>query len=144
MSFSVRADRRLIRAEARSRRFIRIELAAPEAPPRKDRIPVNLAFVLDRSGSMAGDKIEKAREAAVQGIRALWPEDRFAVVAYDQQVDVVVPTTLATAEAKADAEDARPDDRRPRRAPTSTAAGPPAATRSRGRSATTRSAAASC
>ena len=115
MSLSLRADRRLIRAEARSRRFIRIELTAPEAPPRKDRIPVNLAFVLDRSGSMAGDKIEKAREAAVQGIRALWPEDRFAVVAYDNHVDVVVPTTLATAGREGRRRGARPDDRRSRR-----------------------------
>ena len=105
MPFSVRADRRLIRATARSRRFIRVEITAPEAPRRAGRIPVNLAFVIDRSGSMAGDKIRKAREAAIQGIRALRPEDRFAVVAYDDHVDVVVPSSLATPEARAAAEE---------------------------------------
>ena len=93
MPFSVRADRRLIRATAPSRRFVRVEITAPEAPRRAGRIPVNLAFVIDRSGSMAGDKIRKAREAAIQGIRALRPEDRFAVVSYDDHVDVVVPST---------------------------------------------------
>jgi Ca-activated chloride channel family protein len=105
MPFSVRADRRLIRATAPSRRFVRVEITAPEAPRRADRIPVNLAFVIDRSGSMAGDKIRKAREAAIQGIRALRAEDRFAVVAYDDHVDVVVPSSLATPEARAEAEE---------------------------------------
>lgn len=32
-------------------------------PPTDERSPVNLALVLDRSGSMSGDKIAKAREA---------------------------------------------------------------------------------
>jgi Ca-activated chloride channel family protein len=105
MPFSVRADRKLIRTTARSRRFVRVEITAPEAPRRVDRIPVNLAFVIDRSGSMGGDKIRKAREAAIQGIRALRPEDRFAVVAYDDHVDVVVPSSLATPEARAAAEE---------------------------------------
>ena len=105
MPFSVRADRRLIRATAPSRRFVRVEITAPEAPRSADRIPVNLAFVIDRSGSMAGDKIRKAREAAIQGIRALRAEDRFAVVAYDDHVDVVVPSSLATPEARAEAEE---------------------------------------
>ena len=105
MPFSVRADRRLIRTTGRSRRFIRVEITAPEAPRRADRIPVNLAFVIDRSGSMSGDKIRKARDAAIQGIRALRPEDRFAVVAYDDHVDVVVPSSPATPEARAAAEE---------------------------------------
>ena len=105
MPFSVRADRQLIRTTGRSRRFVRVEITAPEAPRRADRIPVDLAFVIDRSGSMRGDKIRKAREAAIQGIRALRPEDRFAVVAYDDHVDVVVPSSLATPEARAAAEE---------------------------------------
>lgn len=100
----VHADRRLVRSDARSRRHVRLEITAPEAPPREGRVPVNLAFVVDRSGSMAGDKIEKAREAAIQGIRALRIEDRFAVVAYDDQVEVVVPSTEATPESRAEAE----------------------------------------
>src|SRR5512134_544002 len=98
VGFAVRADRPLIRAEARSRRYLRVEIQAPKAPSRAGRLPVNLAFVLDRSGSMSGGKIEKAREAVVQGIRSLGPEDRFAVVAYDDKVEIVVPSTAATAE----------------------------------------------
>jgi Ca-activated chloride channel family protein len=103
MSFAVRADRRLVRSGARCRRFIRVELEAPPAR-RTERAPVSVAFVIDRSGSMQGEKIAKAREAAIQGIRLLQPNDRFAVVAYDHEVEVVVPAVLATPEAKRDAE----------------------------------------
>ena len=100
MKFTVRADRQLIRAGARSRRFLCAEIQAPEAPNRPGRLPVNLAFVLDRSGSMEGEKIAHARAAILQGIRSLRDEDRFAVVAYDDQIDVVVSTALATAAAR--------------------------------------------
>jgi len=100
VTFTVRADRQLIRAGARSRRFLCAEIQAPEAPGRPGRLPVNLAFVLDRSGSMEGDKIAHARAAILQGIRSLRDGDRFAVVAYDDQIEVVVPTTPATAEAR--------------------------------------------
>ncbi len=104
--FTVRADRQLIRAGARSRRFLCAAIQAPEAPPRKGRLPVNLAFVLDRSGSMDGEKIRHAREAVLQGIRSLHDEDRFAVVAYDHEVALVVPTRPATREAREAAIDA--------------------------------------
>ena len=100
MGLNVRADRQLIRAGSRSRRFLCAGIQAPEAPGRPGRLPVNLAFVLDRSGSMAGDKIAHARAAVLQGLRSLRDEDRFAVVAYDDQVQVVVSTTRATAEAR--------------------------------------------
>jgi Ca-activated chloride channel family protein len=104
VAFTLRADRKLIRATGRSRRFLCAEIQAPEAPPRPGRLPVNLAFVLDRSGSMSGAKIANAREAVLHGLRSLRPEDRFAVVAYDDSVDLVVPTILATPEARKDAE----------------------------------------
>ena len=97
---TVRADRSLVRADARSRRYLAVALRAPEAPPRKGRLPVSLAFVIDRSGSMHGQKIEHARSAVVQGIRSLREGDRFAVVAYDDRVELVVPGTPATAEAR--------------------------------------------
>src|SRR5918999_1533300 len=64
------------------------------------REPVNIGFVLDRSGSMGGAKIGFARQAVVEAIGALHDRDRFSVVAYDDRVDVVVPNQLADEEGR--------------------------------------------
>lgn len=56
-----------------------------------DRPPVNLAIVLDRSSSMDGDKIEKAKEAALLAVDRLGAEDVLSIVAYDSGVEVLVP-----------------------------------------------------
>lgn len=97
MTLSLRTDRRLIRAGARSTRFVVVDYAAPEAPRRDERAPVNIALVLDRSGSM-GDarKFDLARQAVEQALRMLRPEDRFALVVYDNQIDVLAPAAPAT------------------------------------------------
>jgi Ca-activated chloride channel family protein len=101
MRLSLRTDRRLLRAEARSTRYLLASITAPAAPARASRMPVNVGFVLDRSGSMDGDrKFGLAREAVEQALRLLHPEDRFTLVVYDQEVDVLAPATLATPEAK--------------------------------------------
>ncbi|MEO6527487.1 MAG: VWA domain-containing protein [Gemmatimonadaceae bacterium] len=101
MHLSLRTDRTLLRSAGGSTRYLMISLAAPTAAPRAGRLPVNVALVLDRSGSMDGErKFELAREAVEQALRLLRPEDRFTLVVYDTEVDVLVPTTLATAEAK--------------------------------------------
>ena len=97
-------DRSLIRASGRSVRHVAVTLVAPVSDRDKERPPVDVAFVLDRSGSMAGEKIELARDATLQGIAMLRPTDRFAVVAYDNQIDVVVPLMPAHPEARAAAE----------------------------------------
>ena len=96
----VRTDRNLIRATHRSERFVLVELDVPAATTEHRREPVNIAFVLDRSGSMGGQKIELARKAIETAIDRLLPEDRFAVVAYDDHIDVVVESTAASREAK--------------------------------------------
>src|SRR4029078_5312634 len=71
---AIRPDRRLIRANGRSERFLLVDLAAPtvpRAPPRR-RPPVNLGFVLDRSGSMGGqNKIGLARQAVLEAVHRL-------------------------------------------------------------------------
>lgn len=104
-ALTARTDRRLIRAAGRSRRFVLVQVTAPPAPRRRERLPVNLAFVLDRSGSMSGDKIELARRTIAEAVGRLEPRDRFTVVAYDDHVDVVVRSTAATPAARADALD---------------------------------------
>ena len=95
-----RTDRTLIRSTHRSERFVLVELDAPPATTQSKREPVNVAFVLDRSGSMGGRKIQLARRAIETAIGRLRPEDRFAVIAYDEHIDVVVESTAASSEAK--------------------------------------------
>lgn len=102
VSLDVSTDRPLIRAGARSTRFVLARVTAPVAAARRDRIPVNVAFVLDRSGSMAGErKFTLAREAVEQALRMLRPTDRFALVVYDTVIDVLARSTRATPSAKA-------------------------------------------
>ena len=99
MTFNVQTDRTRIRTTGKSTRYVLLSFTAPESPTNGKRDPVNVAFVIDRSGSMGGSKIELARDAVVQALRMLKASDRFSVVAYDDQVDVLVPSTLASSEA---------------------------------------------
>ena len=75
--------------------YLHIAVRAPElvdAP----RPPLNLALVIDRSGSMASeDKLEHAKSAAEQLVGRLGPEDRVALVSYDDKVQVELPSTSA-------------------------------------------------
>ncbi len=56
------------------------------------RPPLNIAVVMDRSGSMSGEKIEKARAAARQLVTVLNENDRVAVISYGSDVTVDFPS----------------------------------------------------
>ncbi len=62
----------------------------------KARVPANIAVVLDKSGSMQGDKIDQARKAAIMAISRLSADDIVSVITYDSTVDVIVPATKVT------------------------------------------------
>jgi Ca-activated chloride channel homolog len=69
-------------------------------PPLPDvhfpRPALNLALVLDRSGSMAGSKkMPYARDAAAFAVRQLMPTDRVSVTVFDEVVSTIVPGGLA-------------------------------------------------
>lgn len=57
------------------------------------RVPINLAIVIDRSGSMSGQRIAKAREAAIFAVNMLNEDDTLSIVAYDYDAKVIVPST---------------------------------------------------
>jgi Ca-activated chloride channel family protein len=100
-TFAVHQDRRYIRHTAHSHRFLVARIEAPRATGTRVRPPVNLAIVLDRSGSMSGAKIDIAKRAVEEAIARLGSDDRFSVVVYDDRVDVVAPSARATADARA-------------------------------------------
>ena len=83
-------------------RFLRLRLRAPEVPREAGaaRKPLNLAFVLDRSGSMAGEKLDLVKRAVAFGIGQLAPDDRAAVVVYDDRIETIAPSTRMDAAAK--------------------------------------------
>src|SRR5262245_39226986 len=99
MNLTVLTDRSLIPAAGQSVRHVLVAFTAPEPARASSRPPVNVSLVIDRSGSMGGQKIDLARAAVVQALRMLRSPDRFSVVCYDQEVDVLVPATPATSEA---------------------------------------------
>lgn len=95
-------DRTLIRAGASSTRYVRFAFTAPAPASSRDRrrSPLNVSLVLDRSGSMSGEKFELARQAAHKAFQLLASDDRFSLVVYDTEIDVVTGSTHATADAR--------------------------------------------
>lgn len=72
-----------------------IRVIPPEAELTADRPPLNVGLVIDRSGSMKGEKLDYARKAAVYAVEQLLPSDRVGVVTYDDRVETLLPSTPA-------------------------------------------------
>lgn len=99
----LQSDRALVPANTPSVRYLHVLISAPAQPKAAGaaRPPVDIALVLDRSGSMGGNKLSMAREAVTHAIRLLKPADHLGVVCYDEQVTTVLDRTPATPEARA-------------------------------------------
>lgn len=69
--------------------IVQIEIEGRK-PDDARRAPMNLSVVLDRSGSMQGAKIEKARQAAAIAIDKLGDDDIFSLVTYDNETDLLI------------------------------------------------------
>ena len=73
-----------------------VTLRAPLADGATLRPPVNVAIVIDRSGSMSGEKLRHAKRAARQLVNQLRATDRVAIISYGSDVDVVFRSERAT------------------------------------------------
>jgi Ca-activated chloride channel family protein len=91
----------------------RLELAiagqAEEHASAPARVPTDVLVILDRSGSMEGEKIEHARAAVRELLHQLGPEDRFALASYASEARIDSPLVrvstdeLRSLEARVDA-----------------------------------------
>lgn len=72
--------------------YLKVSLSGQNVDSKK-RVPINLAIVIDKSGSMSGQRIEKAREAAILAVNMLNENDTLSIVAYDSEARVIVPAT---------------------------------------------------
>ncbi len=89
------ADRRIIRAKAKSVRHILLDIDAPCLPDEEVR-PVNFVVALDTSGSMEGKKLALAKEAIIGALERLGPRDGFAFVTFARDGQTVVRYTRAS------------------------------------------------
>jgi len=70
---------------------VKIDLSAIPDHKKVHRTPLNLAVVLDKSGSMTGAKLEKTKQAAMQLVDRLAPNDIFSLVIFSDEAQVLVP-----------------------------------------------------
>jgi Mg-chelatase subunit ChlD len=78
-----------------------VRIVAPETADAERRAPLDVAFVLDRSGSMSGGKLELAKTGVDLAMTHLHDADRVAAVVYDDEVDLLQPLASATPRVKA-------------------------------------------
>ncbi len=71
--------------------YLRLSLKGMPITSRKERPPVNVALVLDRSGSMKGERIASAKAAANVALERLSAQDMVSIVAYNHEVAVLQP-----------------------------------------------------
>lgn len=82
-------------ADQKSTNYARIELKGGPSPDAADAPPINVAIVIDTSGSMSDKKIKQAKQAAKTAIQQLRDDDIISVVLYSAKANVLVPATKA-------------------------------------------------
>ncbi|GEM_PF-379380 len=94
----LQTDIEVISKDENTSRIVEIEIQAPVAKDEEKRHPFNLALVLDRSGSMEGNKLRYAKQAALHVVDLLDEKDHLAVVVYDDTVNILSESGLVTAQ----------------------------------------------
>ncbi len=69
--------------------YLLAEIMAKDSPANNKRLPLNLGFVIDRSGSMTGEKIDFTKQAVKYAVDHLTNDDKASVTVFDQDVSVL-------------------------------------------------------
>ena len=89
LGLQLNADKNLMSRVAKTQRILEIRVQAPVSNEKDGRPALNMALVLDRSGSMQGVKLEYIKQAACHVLDQMNEHDQVAVVVYDDSVQVI-------------------------------------------------------
>jgi Ca-activated chloride channel homolog len=103
VSLEATLDSKALLAEKSSKAIVRLVLR-PRADDPSQRIPANVALVVDTSGSMAGKPLEDARAAALALVRSLTDDDKLSLVVFGSRAELLQPTAELDAETRASIE----------------------------------------
>lgn len=92
MKINAHLDVDVVALETDDEVTVLLELEAPQAPETTERAAQTLVVVLDRSGSMGGERLDAAKRALAMLVTRLDPRDSFGVVVFDNTAAVAVPT----------------------------------------------------
>jgi Ca-activated chloride channel homolog len=91
VKIALHPERSVVRNDAISEVDLVVEVSCHPADNQVERSgPMNLCLVIDRSGSMAGGKLETAKKSCMDIFRRLGPGDLLTVVTFDENVDVII------------------------------------------------------
>jgi Ca-activated chloride channel homolog len=92
-------ERPIVRNDAMSEMDVVIEVNSEQSTDELDRKKaLNLCLVIDRSGSMSGEKLETAKKSCIDIYKQLDEKDLFTVVVFDDQAEVVVNPQIPKSE----------------------------------------------
>ena len=93
VKLDVEVSHPVLKANTKVKSYLRVKLTGFDLKKEKKRTAVNVALVLDRSGSMGGDKMAKTIDAAVAFVNRLHSDDIISIITYDDRVNVLLPAT---------------------------------------------------
>ena len=100
LSISAQLDRRYVSESRGGEAYLEVIASADGNVVEGAKVPVNAVLILDRSGSMTGEKLARAKDAARELLSRLDGGDRFALVDFGSTARVLVPSMSATGAAK--------------------------------------------
>jgi Mg-chelatase subunit ChlD len=86
ISIELNADLNLLYKDRATDRILEAVITSPKRSARTDRKPLNISLVIDKSGSMHGEKLEYVKRAAAQALSVLNEDDRFSIIAFDSEI----------------------------------------------------------
>jgi Ca-activated chloride channel family protein len=97
LNLAVRVGNRLADAAERTRQHVMTQVVVSgSATAMGRRLPVNVALVIDRSGSMEGEPLEYVKRACTHVVDLLSPDDVLSIITFEETVDVLMPARRVT------------------------------------------------
>ena len=88
MKSEIKFDHKKIKSGQETSLYILVKVTGPRGDGQRQPLPLNLSVVIDRSGSMSGQKLKYVKMAAQELVRGLSAKDRLSLVSYGYDVTV--------------------------------------------------------